>query len=102
MNLDEMNIQINKVFNDLIKNEPEMRMLFNTRRHSYMYYSRKGSKDRYFYTIRKVEHKGSQKYVAGIYRYIKSKNILKIVKKAGFGKKKTAMEKAYQWQQEAR
>src|SRR3990167_8457174 len=54
---------------------------------SYQYYSRKDSKDRYFYTTEKTKHKGKLRYVAGIYRHLKTKNQLKLVKRAGFAKR---------------
>ena len=64
---------------------------------NYYYFTHKGSKDQYFYTTRKIEHKGNQRYVAGIYRYIKTKNALKLVRKSGFAKKKKAIAVATDW-----
>src|SRR3990167_2200393 len=58
---------------------------------SYRYVARDGSKDRYFYTTKKINHKGKPRYVAGIYRYISSKKQYKLVKSAGFAKKYKAI-----------
>ena len=64
---------------------------------SYRYSTREGSKDRYFYTTQKVNHKGSPRYVAGIYRYISSKKHFKMVKSSGWAKKYKAIAKATQY-----
>lgn len=48
--------------------------------------------DRYFYTTEKVIHKGRPRYVAGIYRYLKTKDVYKLVKQVGFAKKKRAIK----------
>lgn len=63
----------------------------------YHYYTRDGSKDRYFYTTEKVNHKGSPRYVAGIYRYLSSKKQLKLVKSSGWAKKYRAKEVAQKY-----
>lgn len=60
----------------------------------YRFYAREGSKDRYFYTTEKVNHNGKPRYVAGIYRYISSRKIFKMVKSAGFAKKYKAIAAA--------
>ena len=72
---------IRKTFQDIMPRSP-----------SYHYYTREGSKDRYFYTTEKTNHKGKPRYVAGIYRYLKSKKALKLVKRVGFAKRKRAKE----------
>jgi hypothetical protein len=72
-------------------------MLFGYSEPRYRYYPRAGSKDRYFYTCEKINHKGKSKYVAGIYRYIKSRDLFKLVRKSGFAKKKRAKETARDW-----
>lgn len=63
----------------------------------FRYYTREGSRDRYFYTVEKINHKGSPKYVAGIYRYISSKKQFKLVKQSGFAKKYKANEAALKY-----
>jgi len=68
---------------------------------SYRYFENE-NKDRYFYTCKKINHKGSPRYVAGIYRYIKTKKQWKIVKRVGFAKKKTAIARAREWSKENR
>lgn len=85
-NLDE---KITRIFNDI----PEVRAMLENitpSQVSYRYYSKKGSKDRFFWTTKKINHKGNPRYVSGIYRYLKSKNMFKLVNTAGFAKKKKA------------
>ncbi len=65
---------------------------------SYKYYTRDRSKDRYFYTTEKCNHKGKSRYMAGIYRHLKTKNQLKLVKRVGFAKR----YKADDWAKNAR
>lgn len=77
--------EVNRMFNKLIANDPNLSKMFSSP--AYRYYSRQGSKDRYFRTCEKINHKGKPKYVAGIYRYIKTKKQFKLVKKVGFAKK---------------
>lgn len=60
----------------------------------YRYMTRDGSKDRYFYTTEKINHNGKPRYVAGIYRYLKSRNVFKMVKSSGFAKKYRAIAAA--------
>ena len=64
---------------------------------SYRYYSDRQPADQYFYTTEKINHKGNPRYVAGIYRYLKSKKQWKLIKKVGFARKKRAIE----WAREA-
>ena len=80
-NLEEVNALIAREYQKLF--EPSAR---------YHYYEdAKGN--RYFYTQDKINHKEKPRYVAGIYRYIKTKNHYKLIKQVGFAKKK----KAKQW-----
>lgn len=72
-------------------------MLFGYSQPRYRYYPSKDSKDRYFYTCEKINHKGKPRYVAGIYRFLKTKNAYKLVKQSGFAKKKKAMATARDW-----
>lgn len=55
------------------------------------------SGDRYFYTTEKINQKGKPRYVAGVYRYLKTRKVYKLVKKSGFAKKYKAKERAYKW-----
>ena len=63
---------------------------------SYIYFRRPGSEDQYFYTPKKINHKGSLRYVSGIYRYLKSKKVLKLLAStvAGNAKKRDAIIRA--------
>lgn len=54
---------------------------------SYRSYSREGSKDKYFYTTQKCKHKGKLRWVAGVYRHLKSKDQWKLVKRVGFARR---------------
>lgn len=60
------------------------------RQPSYRYYSRTGSLDRYFWTTEKINHKGNPRYVAGIYRHLKTKKQWKLIKKVGFARRHKA------------
>ncbi|MGH2612127.1 MAG: hypothetical protein ACRDFB_03650, partial [Rhabdochlamydiaceae bacterium] len=53
--------------------------------------------DRYFWTTEKANHNGKMRYIAGIYRYHKTRRAFKLVYRAGFAKKATAKERAYEW-----
>lgn len=66
--------QVNRMFAKMLPSSP-----------SYRYYSHK--KDRYFWTTEKIKHGQGRKYVAGIYRFLKTKNQLKLVKRVGFSKR---------------
>ena len=80
---EEQMAEVNRIFQNLMPRSP-----------SYRYVARNGSKDRYFYTTEKINHKGSPRYVAGIYRFISSKKVFKLVKQAGFAKKYKAIAAA--------
>lgn len=81
--LDAVNALIAREYGNLLGRSPK-----------YRYYARAGSKDRYFYTTEKINHKGKPRYVAGIYRYLKSRNVFKMVKSSGFAKKYKAIAAA--------
>lgn len=88
------NLELEKEINKRLMKVPEVRRMMEAimpRQASYRYYTRSGSKDRYFYTTKKINHKNNPRYVAGIYRYIKTKNIFKMVKRVGFAKKYKAI-----------
>ena len=81
-----------KIFDDLPDDSPLL-SLFNQSPDYTYWEDKKGN--RYFYTKTKINHNGNLKYVAGIYRYIKTKKYHKLVKQVGFAKKKKAIEWAY-------
>lgn len=64
---------------------------------SYRFFRRPGSEDRYFWTTEKINHKDRPRYVAGIYRHLKTKKQWKLIKKVGF----TRRYKAKEWAREA-
>lgn len=85
--------------NEMINGDPAIRSLFEgltPRQASYRYYSHKGSRDQYFYTTQKINHKGKKRYLSGIYRYLSSKKTWKLIESsvAGHAKKKDAMARA--------
>ena len=53
------------------------------------------NKNRFFYTIEKANHNGKSRYIAGIYRFLKTKKQWKLVKTVGFAKKFKAKDWAY-------
>jgi len=71
---------INRMYSDLMKDT----------RPNYRYYQDK-KKNRYFYTTKKINHKGKPRYVAGIYRYLKTKEQWVLRKQVGFAKKRMAI-----------
>lgn len=81
------------VLNKMLQH-PEIRNLFASLTPHYRFWHNKRG-DRYFYTTEKVNHKGNARYVAGIYRYLKTKKQWKMVKRVGFAKKKGAIAWAY-------
>lgn len=90
--MNTMSDEVNRIFQRLAASDPNLFRSF--RRPNYRYYVRPGSKDQYFYTTEKVNHKGKPRYVAGIYRFLKSRNALKLVKRSGFAKRYKADEAA--------
>ncbi len=63
--------------------------------------------DEFFYTKERVRHRGKARYVAGIYRFLKTKSTkkqhaFKLVRKAGFATKKQAIDRAWRWFEEDR
>jgi hypothetical protein len=86
---------VTEMCNRFIQNDPSLRNAFRSPR--YRYYCRGDSRDRYFWTTEKVNHKGKSRYAAGIYRFLKTRKAFKLVKRAGFAKryKAEAAAKAY-------
>src|SRR3990167_9589876 len=98
--MDDASQRLTRSINQMINNSPELRNLFASitpRQANYRYYHHEGSKDRYFYTTTKINHKGHKRFVVGIYRYLKGKKAFKLVKKSGFAKKQRAIETARAW-----
>ena len=83
METETFSAEVNRIFQSLMPKAPRWR-----------YFSRPGSMDRYFYTLEKINCYGKLRYVAGIYRYMKTKKQWKMVKKCGFAKKYKAKEAA--------
>ena len=84
---------IEDIFNRCVA---EDEALYRTTQPRYRYFTdHKGN--RYFWTVEKINHNGNPKYVAGVYRYLKTKNQYKLVKQSGFGKRSTAKDRAWKW-----
>ena|SRR3972149_9611737 len=84
------------IINKAIAEDPYLRNMLARTQASYRYFSNRTTKDRYFWTTEKIKHKSGSRYVAGIYRYIKSMGKLggyKIVKRVGFARR----QRAKQW-----
>lgn len=81
----EVQREMNRIFNDLLGVRKQAR---------YKYWEDNWG-NMFFYTVKKILHKGKAKYVSGIYRYYKTKKMWKPMYKAGHGKKKKAKERAY-------
>jgi len=94
----ELSRNITREFNRIIAEHfPNM----FTRQASYYYYTDGHSKNRYFYTTQKINHKGKMRYVSGVYRYLKGKKQWVPRKLAGSAKKKRAMARADKLAQKA-
>src|SRR3990167_6448515 len=84
MNNDEQMQKVNEVIAKAFRDSGLAQMFRSPR---YRHYSREGSRDRYFYTTEKINHLGKSRYVAGIYRFYKTKKMWKCIKKVGFAKR---------------
>jgi hypothetical protein len=91
------NEQCNKMFRHIVESDPTLRALFTVskpRHYQYRYYTKKGSKDKYFYTVEKVNHDGKARYVSGVYKYISSKKQFKLIQTKGHAHKRDAIKRA--------
>lgn len=86
---------LGEVIGEMIEASPDLRELFSGFVSPAYQYWEDGKKNRYFYTKEKIDHKGKARYVAGVYRYLKTKNQFKLVKSVGFAKKKKAIQWAH-------
>jgi len=86
--------RINKVFKEIIQNDPVLRNRFMTVQPSYRYFYHKGCKDQYFWTTEAVKHNGKMRYASGIYKYIKSRNAFKLMNERYHAKRKDAKSRA--------
>ena len=84
---------LNQVFTDLVKDDPSWLKIF-PRSPSYRYFYRKGKKDRYFWTIKPVNHNNKRRYVSGIYRFLKTRNVLKATNLKYHARRKDAKARA--------
>jgi len=75
---------------------------FLTHTPSYRYYYIKGSKDRYFWTTQTVKHNGNLRFASGVYKYLKTKNALKLTQERYHAKRRDAKARAYQLYEEVR
>jgi hypothetical protein len=95
---------LDEEINHRIMADPTIRAMIQRvmpRQPSYRYFQRQGSKDRYFWTTEKINHKNKPRFVAGIYRYLKTKKQFKLVKKVGFAKRYKAKEWALKAKEKA-
>ena len=77
-------------------NKEYQKIMGHTRQARYRYWkSEKG--DWYGWTTEKMNHKGNPRYVAFIYRHLKSRKAMKLVRKSGFAKRKDAKARALKW-----
>ena len=91
------NEQVNKIFRHIVESDPTLRELFTVRSSArYRYYTKKGSKNKYFYTVGQCNHNRKLRYVSGVYRHIKSKKIFKLTQTKGHAHKRDAIKRAQQ------
>lgn len=74
---------------EAIAEHPELERLLRAaapKQAAYRFWS-SGRGDRYFWTTEKIGHLGGRRYVAGVYRFLKTKKQWKLVRKVGFAKR---------------
>lgn len=78
---------------EALRENPEVVRAIAAMQPRYRYYIRKSTGDRYFWTTEKANHNGKPRFIAGIYRWYKTKKQFKLVRSVGFAKR----YKAKQW-----
>ncbi len=91
---DQINTEVSDLLNKMVNSNPDLARFFTTSQPNYRYFSRRSSKDMYFWTTERVNHGGNPRYVSGIYRYYKTKKEWKALKEAGNAKRKDAKSRA--------
>jgi hypothetical protein len=82
-----------QMFERIINSHPDLVRALARRQPSYRFYQDRATQSRYFYTTERIKHGQGMKYVAGIYRYLKTRKAYKLVKRVGFARR----WKAKQW-----
>jgi len=67
---------------------------FLTRTPAYRYFRIKGSENEYFWTTEPVKHNGHNRFASGIYKFIKSKQQLRLTDEKYHAKRKDAKARA--------
>jgi protein associated with RNAse G/E len=91
--LDKAAQETANIINRLAQDDPTWNR-FLTRTPAYRYFHIKGSENQYFWTTEPVKHNGHKRFVSGIYRFIKSKNQLKLTDERYHSKRKDAKARA--------
>lgn len=81
------------IINRLALDDPSWRRFFR-RQPNYRYFSDKGSKAQYFWTTEPITKNGQKRFVSGIYKFIKSKNLFKLTHERYHARRKDAKERA--------
>jgi len=66
------------IINRLAQDDPTW-LRFLSRQPRYRYFPVKGSSDRPFWTVETVKVKGKPRYASGVYRFVKSRQVFKLV-----------------------
>ena len=69
---------------------------FLSRSPSYRYFHIRGGKDEYFWTTEPINHLGHKRFASGVYRFIKSRDELKLVNERYHARRKDAKARALQ------
>lgn len=88
--------EVGNIINRLAQDDPTWGR-FLARTPAYRYFHKRGSKDCYFWTTQKVRHNGKLQFASGIYKYLKTKNALKLTQEHYHAKRKDAKARAYQF-----
>jgi len=91
--LQELGQEMADTINRLAQDDPAWGR-FLTQMPAYRYFHSKGSKDRYFWTTQDVRHNGKLRFGSGVYKYIKTKKVLKLTQERYHARRKDAKARA--------
>jgi len=97
--LQKLGEEVGNIINRLAQDDPSWgRFLIHTP--AYRYFHKRGNKDRYFWTTQTVKHNGKLRFASGVYKFLKTKNVLKLTQERYHAKRKDAKARAWQLYEE--
>ena len=91
--LDRLGQDVGNIITRLAQDDPTWNR-FLSMSPAYRYFHHKGSQDRYIWTTQTVKHNNAERYASGIYKYIKTKDILKLTHSKYHARRKDAKARA--------